>query len=98
MGRTPYLNWLGHESEADKEAARLALEHTCLDIFADRQIAKVSGGEQQRVLLARPGTIDTGVTAGRAHESPRPAAPDESVVAGQRPSEEKGPRGAHGVA
>jgi iron complex transport system ATP-binding protein len=53
MGRTPYLNWLGQEGEADKAAVRLALQQTCLDAFADRQIAKLSGGEQQRVLLAR---------------------------------------------
>ncbi len=53
MGRTPYLNWLGREGEADKAAVRLALEQTCLDAFADRPIAKLSGGEQQRVLLAR---------------------------------------------
>jgi iron complex transport system ATP-binding protein len=53
MGRTPYLNWLGREGETDKAAVRLALEQTCLESFADRQIAKLSGGEQQRVLLAR---------------------------------------------
>jgi cobalamin transport system ATP-binding protein len=53
MGRTPYLNWLGQEGEADRAAVRLALQQTCLDGFADRQIANLSGGEQQRVLLAR---------------------------------------------
>ena len=53
MGRTPYLNWLGQESESDKAAVRSALEQTCLETFADRPIAKLSGGEQQRVLLAR---------------------------------------------
>jgi iron complex transport system ATP-binding protein len=53
MGRTPYLNWLGQESESDKAAVWQALEQTCLEAFADRQIAKLSGGEQQRVLLAR---------------------------------------------
>ena len=53
MGRTPHLNWLGQEGDADKDAVRLALEQTCLDIFAERQISKLSGGEQQRVLLAR---------------------------------------------
>ena len=53
MGRTPYLNWLGQESKADKAAVRSALEQTSLETFADRQIAKLSGGEQQRVLLAR---------------------------------------------
>jgi len=53
MGRTPYLNWLGQASESDKAAVRLALEQTRLETFAGRQIAKLSGGEQQRVLLAR---------------------------------------------
>jgi iron complex transport system ATP-binding protein len=53
MGRTPYLNWLGQEGESDKAAVHLALEQTSLGPFADRQIAKLSGGEQQRVLLAR---------------------------------------------
>ncbi|MBT7190497.1 MAG: heme ABC transporter ATP-binding protein [Anaerolineae bacterium] len=53
MGRTPYLNWLGQESEADKAAVKLALEQTSLESFADRPIAQLSGGEQQRVLLAR---------------------------------------------
>ena len=53
MGRTPYLNWLGQESEADKAAVKLALQQTSLESFADRPIAQLSGGEQQRVLLAR---------------------------------------------
>jgi iron complex transport system ATP-binding protein len=53
MGRTPYLNWLGKESEADKAAVKLALKQTSLEKFADRPIAQLSGGEQQRVLLAR---------------------------------------------
>jgi len=53
MGRTPYLGWLGREGETDREAVRLALEQTFLEAFADRQIANLSGGEQQRVLLAR---------------------------------------------
>ena len=53
MGRTPYLNWLGQEGDADKAAVKLALERTSLETFADRPIAQLSGGEQQRVLLAR---------------------------------------------
>jgi cobalamin transport system ATP-binding protein len=53
MGRTPYLDWLGREGESDRAAVRSALEQTCLETFAKRQIAKLSGGEQQRVLLAR---------------------------------------------
>jgi ABC-type cobalamin/Fe3+-siderophores transport system ATPase subunit len=53
MGRTPYLNWLGREGQSDRLAVREALEQTSLATFADRQIANLSGGEQQRVLLAR---------------------------------------------
>ena len=53
MGRTPYLGWLGREGEVDREVVRTALEQTSLASFADRQIANLSGGEQQRVLLAR---------------------------------------------
>ncbi|MBT3313183.1 MAG: heme ABC transporter ATP-binding protein [Anaerolineae bacterium] len=53
MGRTPYLNWLGKESDADKAAVKLVLQQTSLEKFAERPIAQLSGGEQQRVLLAR---------------------------------------------
>jgi len=53
MGRTAYMSWLGRESESDKVAVRLALQQTQLDTFAQRSIAQLSGGEQQRVLLAR---------------------------------------------
>lgn len=53
MGRTAYMGWLGREGEADRTTVRLALEQTQLKDFANRQIAKLSGGEQQRVLLAR---------------------------------------------
>jgi iron complex transport system ATP-binding protein len=53
MGRTPYMSWLGHEGETDKATVRMALKQTDLDGFSDRHIADLSGGEQQRVLLAR---------------------------------------------
>ncbi len=53
MGRTAYMGWLGKESEADKEAVQQALKQTHLEDFAERSIAQLSGGEQQRVLLAR---------------------------------------------
>ncbi len=53
MGRTAYMSWLGRESEVDQAAVYLALQQTQLEEFAHRQIAKLSGGEQQRVLLAR---------------------------------------------
>ena len=53
MGRTPYLGWLGRESEKDRAAARAALERTGTLDLADRPIGELSGGEQQRVLIAR---------------------------------------------
>lgn len=53
MGRTAYMSWLGRESQSDQDAVQLALEQTQLREFADRSIAELSGGEQQRVLLAR---------------------------------------------
>ncbi len=53
MGRTPYLGWLGHESERDYALARRALERTCTLDLAERPVAALSGGEQQRVLIAR---------------------------------------------
>ena len=53
MGRTAYMSWLGRESQADRDVVQLALEQAQLLEFADRSIAQLSGGEQQRVLLAR---------------------------------------------
>lgn len=53
MGRTAYLGWLGRESMADRAIAHAALERTCTAALADRRIGELSGGEQQRVLIAR---------------------------------------------
>ena len=61
MGRTAYMSWLGRESESDQTAVRLALQQTELGTFAQRSIAHLSGGEQQRVLLARASAQSTPV-------------------------------------
>jgi iron complex transport system ATP-binding protein len=53
MGRTPYLGWLGRESEADREIALAAMARTCTAELADRRVGELSGGESQRVLIAR---------------------------------------------
>ncbi len=53
LGRTPYLNFLGQISEKDEQIARLALERVDALDLADRRVGELSGGEQQRVLLAR---------------------------------------------
>ncbi|HRQ24212.1 MAG TPA: ABC transporter ATP-binding protein [Anaerolineales bacterium] len=53
MGRTPYLGFLGHASSLDEELARRALSRVHALAFADRRVGELSGGEAQRVLLAR---------------------------------------------
>lgn len=53
LGRTPYLGWLGIPSRRDYERARWALSRTRTLELADRRIGELSGGEQQRALLAR---------------------------------------------
>lgn len=53
MGRTPYLNFLGQVSAKDEEIARLALDRVDALDLAERRVGELSGGEQQRVLLAR---------------------------------------------
>ncbi|KAF0107577.1 MAG: iron complex transport system ATP-binding protein [Anaerolineaceae bacterium] len=53
LGRTPYLNFLGQTSAADEETARRALVRVDALDLAERRVGELSGGEQQRVLLAR---------------------------------------------
>ena len=53
LGRTPHLNWLGQLSEQDETRARRAMERTDTLALAGRRVGELSGGEQQRVLLAR---------------------------------------------
>src|SRR5512141_929641 len=53
FGRTPYLGFLGQPSPKDEEIARQALERVSALPLVDRRVGELSGGEQQRVLLAR---------------------------------------------
>jgi len=53
MGRTPYLGFLGHASSLDEELARQALSRVNALSFIDRRVGELSGGEAQRILLAR---------------------------------------------
>lgn len=53
MGRTPYLGFLGQASSLDEELARQALHRVNALAFMDRRVGELSGGEAQRILLAR---------------------------------------------
>ncbi len=53
MGRTPYLNWFGRSSKEDEEIAENAMRRTDILHLADTMADELSGGEQQRVILAR---------------------------------------------
>ena len=53
MGRTPYLNFLGQTSARDEEIVHLALQKVDALDLVERRVGELSGGEQQRVLLAR---------------------------------------------
>jgi len=53
MGRTPYLGWFETESQEDRKLAREAMARTETLDMAERPIEELSGGEQQRLLIAR---------------------------------------------
>src|ERR1043165_491525 len=53
FGRTPYLGFLGQPSKKDEDIARQSLDRVSAFPLADRRVGELSGGEQQRVLLAR---------------------------------------------
>ena len=53
FGRTPYLGFLGQPSQKDEEIASQSLSRVSALPFAERRVGELSGGEQQRVLLAR---------------------------------------------
>jgi iron complex transport system ATP-binding protein len=53
LGRTPYIGYLAGESRSDEQAAGAALERLALTEFAQRPLDSLSGGELQRVVLAR---------------------------------------------
>ncbi|MFC5278791.1 ATP-binding cassette domain-containing protein [Halorubrum rubrum] len=53
MGRTPYLGRFDGHGAEDAAAVDEAMAAAGVERFADRSITEVSGGERQRVLLAR---------------------------------------------
>lgn len=53
LGRTPYLNGFKHPSKEDLEIALNALKSVGLEGFEDRKFSELSGGEKQKVMIAR---------------------------------------------
>lgn len=52
MGRTPHTGWFGAARQSDREAVQRAISAAELRALTDRPFAELSGGEQQRVMLA----------------------------------------------
>jgi iron complex transport system ATP-binding protein len=53
LGRTPYISYLGRESRQDRQVVGTLLDRLELVPLADRPLDALSGGEVQRVVLAR---------------------------------------------
>lgn len=53
MGRTPYLNLLGFDKEDDRKIVNEALAMLEIEHLAMKGINEISGGEAQRVFIAR---------------------------------------------
>ncbi len=53
QGRAPHLSLLGFETVEDERIVREALQCTHLTEYSDAPVGEISGGERQRLLLAR---------------------------------------------
>lgn len=53
MGRYPFLRWLEQEGAADAAIVRSVMEETGITHLADKKLDELSGGELQRVAIAR---------------------------------------------
>jgi iron complex transport system ATP-binding protein len=53
LGRTPHLSYFSQESEEDRAVAAQILRKLEIETLAERDVASLSGGERQLVVLAR---------------------------------------------
>jgi iron complex transport system ATP-binding protein len=53
LGRSPFISYFGSETRHDRAMARDVLGRLDLDGFAGRRLGELSGGEQQRLVIAR---------------------------------------------
>jgi len=61
QGRSPHLSILGFESPQDERITLEALEMTQLTGYLNSRVSEISGGEKQRLLLARALTQQTDI-------------------------------------
>lgn len=61
MGRTPYMNFMGFEDEEDRRIVKHALETFEIDHIKHKGINELSGGELQRVMIARAVAQDASI-------------------------------------
>ncbi|HIJ67753.1 MAG TPA: ABC transporter ATP-binding protein [Planctomycetes bacterium] len=59
MARTPYYGRMGFQTKTDTQIVKNALKATDTEEFASRQLSQISGGERQRVFIARALAQDT---------------------------------------
>ena len=53
LGRTPHLGFMGRLSDTDHTIVEQAIQETAIEELRDQNLKSLSGGEQQRVILAR---------------------------------------------
>lgn len=53
MGRSPHLGFFGGESARDRQVVDWAMDQVGLGRMGDESVSRLSGGEKQRVVLAR---------------------------------------------
>jgi iron complex transport system ATP-binding protein len=76
MGWTPHLSLFGGERPRDYEIAQDAMARADVVQFGERLVGELSGGEQQRVLIAR--ALAQVTDAASAKREPRALLPDEA--------------------
>ncbi|HWQ61622.1 MAG TPA: ABC transporter ATP-binding protein [Negativicutes bacterium] len=58
-GRYPYMKWWQNEGADDRHIAKQYMAFTGIEALADKPVNQVSGGERQRILLAKVLTQET---------------------------------------